>query len=250
MADTPEPRLQALWLQAGRDVHAETSFLRELSGQEVGVILRQSPGPNEAAPERNLVRWKRKSDGTAFVPIFTHAAHLPFAIPAPAQFAHVPMRVLLATVGNQMCIVNPLSEAPFELQAARQALLRRHIAETHHDAESPSRQAPWIFDLPDDALFPVAVKLVQWFNTTGRVDQAFLYELTRGTEPSTKIVLGLNEPYDQGLADTLRSIAIHAGVDATSFIVRFLPDEPSHLEGLKQAGFTPFYQRPTPQRHQ
>jgi hypothetical protein len=123
-------------------------------------------------------------------------------------------------------------------------LLRRYIAEAHQDAEWPSRRAPWIFQLPDDALFPVAVKLVQWFNTTGRVDQAFLYELTRGKEPRTEIVLGLDEPPDRALADVLIAIAVQAGIDATSFIVRFLSDEPSHREGLAQAGFTPFYQRP------
>jgi hypothetical protein len=57
-------------------------------------------------------------------------------------------------------------------------------------------------------------------------------------------VLGLNESHDRALADTLKEIAVKAGLDATSFIVRFLPDEPSHREDLVQAGMTPFYQRP------
>jgi hypothetical protein len=157
----------------------------------------------------------------------------------------------LAAGGDQTYIVNPLSEPqpPFELQATQRASLRRYIAEAHHDAEWPARHAPWIFQLPDDALFPVAVKLVEWFNATGRVDQAFLYELTRGKPRRTEIVLGLNEPADTELADTLIAMAVQAGVEATSFIVRFLPDEPSHREGLAQAGFTPFYQRPASPPH-
>jgi hypothetical protein len=70
--------------------------------------------------------------------------------------------------------MNSVSELPFELHAAPRAKLRSYIAESHHDAEWPSRSAPWVFRFFDDALFPVAVKLVEWFNTTGRVDQAFL----------------------------------------------------------------------------
>jgi hypothetical protein len=244
-----EDRLDALWLEATRDAHAEAAFLRELSSQRVLAILQQPPGTGEAAPERNLVRWQRETDSLTFVPIFTRAARLPFTLPAPAKLVHVLVRVLLAAGGDQTYIVNPLSETPFELQAARCMLLRRFIEASHHDAEWPSRRTPWIFRLPDDTLLPVAVKLVEWFNTTGRVDQAFLYELTRGKERRTEIVLGLNEPADRTLADALKTIAAQAGLDTASFIVRFLPDEPSHQEGLARAGMTPFYQRPGLSRH-
>lgn len=249
MAEPRDEKLEALWRQASRDAQAEGAFLRELSCQRVVVILRQPPGPGDAAPQRNLVQWRRETDGKAFIPVFTHSDHLALTPPAPTHLVYVPMRVLLAASGDQMYIVNPLSEAPFELQVAQQTLLRRYIKEAHHDAEWPSRYAPWIFRLPDDALFPVAVKLVEWFNATGRVNQAFLYELTRGKEPRTEIVLGLNEAADTALADMLMTIAIQAGVEATSFIVRFLPDEPSHREGLAMAGLTPFYQRPMQSRH-
>lgn len=242
-------QLQALWLQASRDALAEAAFLRELSGHQVMVILRQPPGPGGAAPGRNLVQWRRETDGTEFVPIFTHTKYLTFQLPEPARLTSVPVRVLLAAGGDQTYIINPLSEASFELRAPQRASLRRYISESHHDAEWPSRHAPWGFRLPDDELFPVAVKLVEWFNATGRVDQAFLYELTRGKEPRTEIVLALNEPADVTLADTLRAIAIQAGVEAESFIVRFLPDEPSHQEGLALAGLTPFYQRPAFSHH-
>lgn len=242
--------LDALWLKAKRDPDAEAAFLRELSGHSVTVILRQPPGLGDAAPERNLVQWRRETDGTTFVPVFTHTRYCTGALPAPAQFVLVPMRVLLAAGGDQRYIVNPLSEALFEVQATQRALLRRYIAEAHHDAEWPSRHAPWAFRLPDDALFPVAVKLVEWFNATGRVDQAFLYELTRGQPLRTEIILGLNEPADLALVNALMAIAIRAGAEPASFVVRFLPDEPSHREGIAGAGLTPFYQRPVPPREE
>ena len=245
---THDDRLQVLWFQASQDIHAEEAFLRELSMQHVVVILRQPPGPGAAAPERNLVQWRRETDGVTFVPVFICATHLAYALSAPAKFTQVPMRVLFAAGGDQTYVVNPLSETPFELQERQRVLLRRYIAEAHHDFEWPSRHIPWVFQLPDDALYPIAVELVKWFNATGRVDQAFLYELTRGKVPRTEIVLGLNEPADQKLADTLMAIAVRAGVQSKSFIIRFLPDEPSHREGLGRAGITPFYQRPTVSR--
>lgn len=249
MKHTDGDRLESLWLQASLDVDAETAFLHELSGQSVAVILRQPPGPGDAAPERNLVQWRRETDGIIFIPIFTNATHLNLPLPAPAQLVEVPMRVLLAAGGNQTYMVNPLSKTPFELRPAQQNTMRRVIADSHHDAEQPSRHAPWIFRLPDDALYPVAVKWVESFNATGRVDRAYLYELTRGKEPRIEIVLALDESADKELADRMREIAIQAGLEPSSFIVRFLPDEPSHREGIAQASLTPFYQRPMPSRH-
>jgi hypothetical protein len=56
MTPTQDDRLEALWLQANSDNHAEAAFLRELSDQPVLVIVRQPPGPGQAAPERNLVQ--------------------------------------------------------------------------------------------------------------------------------------------------------------------------------------------------
>lgn len=240
--------LEELWLAAADNAEAEAAFLQALSHQRVLVILQQRPGPGEATPERNLVEWKRETESTPFVPIFTDKAHIAYAIPPPAQLVRVPMRVLLTT-SNHRYIVNPLSKMRFALGAAQLALLHCFVAESHHDTEAPSRQAPWAFQFPSDALYPVAVRLVEWFHQNGRVDQAFLYELTRGTERRTDVVLGLNEPADLALADTLKAIAIQAGVETTSFMVRFLPDEPSHREGLEAAGITPFYQRPGPSRH-
>lgn len=249
MTDARGDQLEALWLQASHDVRAESVFLRELSGRRVLVILRQPPGPGRAAPERNLVQWKRESDGAIFVPIFTDEAHLSVALPSPAKLVRVPIHLLLAAGGDQRYIVNPLAKASFELNAVRLTIVRRYIAETHHDSAWPSRAAPWGFRLPDDALFPVAAKLVEWFNQKGRINEAFLYELIRGEELRTEVVLGLNEPADRALADALTVVAVEAGINAESFIVRFLPDEPSHQEGIALAGITPFYQRPLLPRH-
>lgn len=246
MAHVGDDHLESLWLQASCNPQVEAAFLRQLVHQRVVVILRQPPGPGDAAPERNLVQWRRETDGVTFVPVFICATHLTYALPIPAEFTLVPMRVLLAAGGDQTYIINPLSAAPFELQERQRALLRRYSAEAHYDTEWPSRRAPWVFQLPDDVLYPVAVKLAEWFNATGRVDQAFLYELRRGKKPRTEIVLGLNESADQELADTLMTIAVRAGANAASFIIRFLPDEPSHRAGLAQAGIAPFYQRPMP----
>ncbi|OZB58043.1 MAG: hypothetical protein B7X33_03525 [Lysobacterales bacterium 13-68-4] len=241
--------LEALWLDAGRDPQGEAAFLRELSRQRVVTILRQPPGVGPAEPGRNLVQWQRSTDGMTFVPIFTSVQQLSIPPSPPAQAVRVSMRLLLAAVDGQCCIVNPLSDAPFELKEAHVALLLGHIANAHQETGSPSRTAPWAFQLPDEAVYSVAVRLAEWFNRHGRIDRAFLYELLRGDEPQADIVLGLDEPADTALADSLIAVAIQAGVDPAHFIVRFLPDEPSHREGILRGGITPFYQRPRTSLH-
>jgi hypothetical protein len=90
------------------------------------------------------------------------------------------------------------------------------------------------------------VKRAEWFNANGSVDQALLYELTRGEKRRSEIVLGLNVPVDPELATTLRAIAIQAGAKAASFVVRFLPVEASHRESLAKSGIAPLHQRPMP----
>jgi hypothetical protein len=110
------------------------------------------------------------------------------------------------------------------------------------DPEEPSHQAPWAFRLPDDALYPVAVALVTWFNASGTVDEAYLYELTRGAAAPV-VVLGLNHGLDLDLARKLAAIAVEAGADPDAFEVRFLPEEPSHRAGIKEIELVPFYLR-------
>jgi hypothetical protein len=77
----------------------------------------------------------------------------------------------------------------------------------------------------------------------GRLTKAFLYELLRGEEPP-QMVLELEVSTDSGLAATLRSVAEQAGAAPGALIVRFLPDEPSHAQGVVGMGLEPFYQRP------
>ena len=245
----PLEPLEALWLDAGRDSQAEDAFLRELSRQRVVTILRQPPGVGPAEPGHNLVQWQHSTDGVTFVPIFTSVRQLSIPVPAPAKAVRVPMRLLLAAVDGQCCIVNPLSHAPFKLEEGHVARLLDYMSDAHQETGNPSRTTPWAFRLPDDALFGVAVKLVEWFNQHGRVDRAYLYELLRGNEPQADIVLGLDEPADSALADALTTVAIQAGVNPAHFMVRFLPDEASHREGVLRGGITPFYQRPKQALH-
>lgn len=246
MKEARGEQLDDLWLQLKVDANSEAAFLRELSYQRVFVILKQPPGPGPARPEKNMVYWQRRGEEVSFIPLFTSARHITFTLPPPTKLVYVFSRDLIAAGGDQRYVVNPLSGSPYDIHGERLALLRTYIAEDHHDSEWPSPHAPWVFRLPEDALFPVAVALAQWFNQSGRVDEAFLYELTRGQSPRMQIILGLNEPADKALADQLLAIAHEAGADSTSFVVRFLPDEPSHREGIAQAGLTPFYQRPQP----
>lgn len=243
MAQDQHDPLEIAWRNASSHLVAEEAFLRELSGHPVVVILQQPPGPGAAAPERNLVRWQRQAGGDAFVPIFTHASHLSIPIPAPAQAVRVPMRVLLAAGDGQRYLINPLSSSPFELEATRIAQMRALIAAQGLESEAPSRRVPWAFRLPDDALYPIAVALGEWFNANGRVDQAYMYELTRG-EASPVVVLGLSHVSDPELAKTLAAVALRAGADPDAFEVRFVPEEPSHREGIDGINLEPFYRRP------
>ncbi len=224
----------------------EAAALRALSQQSLFVILQQPPGPGSAAPERNLVQWRRDSDGIVFVPVFTDPAHIPFQVPPPARLVRVSMRVLVRTWGSAVFIVNPLSPEAFEVDAARLAQLRAFLAEQGYDPMGPSPEAPWAFHPPSDGLYPVAYALASWFVAHGRVDEAYLYELDQLglSSPQMQIVLGLNEPLDPVLAKTLTDVAVQAGAPAEGFVVRFLPDEPSHQAGIENLGLGPFYLRP------
>lgn len=234
--------LEASLKHAGDDPAAEELFLRELSCHPMLVILQQPPGPGAAEPGLNLLHWQHDTSGDVFIPIFTHASHLTIPIPAPITAVRVPMRVLLAAGGAQRYIVNPLSTTPFELDPPRIARIRAFFASRGLDPGEPSHQAPWAFRLPDDVLYPVAVALVAWFNARGRVNEAYLYELTRGAA-APAVVLGLNHGLDLDLARKLAAIAVEAGADPDTFEVRFLTEEPSHRAGIKGINLMPFYLR-------
>jgi hypothetical protein len=241
-SDQHDP-LETAWRNASSDLIAEEAFLRELAGRSVLVILYQPPGPGAAAPERNFVQWQHQATGNSFVPIFTDTSHLTIPIPAPAQAVRVPMRVLLAAGDGKGFVINPLSSSRFELDETGVAKLRAFIEARSQESEAPSQHAPWAFRLPDDALYPVAVSLVEWFNANGRVDEAYLYELTRG-EASPVVVLGLNDASDPDLARTLTAVAVASGASPNAFVVRFLPDEASHRAGIEGIKLEPFYCRP------
>lgn len=243
MTPDQHPPVETAWRNANSDLIAEEAFLRELAGRSVLVILYQPPGSGAAAPERNLVQWQHQTTGKSFVPIFTDTSHLTIPIPAPAQAVRVPMRVLLAAGDGKGFVINPLSSSRFELDETRVAKLRALIAAQGLESEAPSRHAPWAFRLPDDALYPVAVALVEWFNANGRVDQAYMYELTRGEAPPV-VVLGLSHVSDPELAKTLAAVALRAGADPDTFEVRFIPEEPSHRAGIAGIKLEPFYRRP------
>ena len=202
MPENQNDSLELAWRAANNNLAGSEAFLRELVGRSVLAILSQPPGPDAAAPERNLVQWQHQVTGTVFVPIFTDSAHLTIPIPAPAVAVRVPIRVLLASAGDKRYVINPLSSSPFELDSTRIVQLRAHVAAQSLESEAPSRDVPWAFRLPDDALFPVAVALVEWFNATGQVDEAYLYELTKG-EAAPLVILGLNYAPDPALAQTL-----------------------------------------------
>lgn len=144
--------------------------------------------------------------------------------------------------GNRLLEVHRLSKRRDLAQLRRPEPSDRGIQPAGDGAE-PMRDAPWTFQFPDDGLYPVAVALMTWFNANGRVDSVYMYELTRGSAPHV-VVLGLDLPADPTLAETLTTIAVAAGAGPDAFVVRFLPDEPSHCAGIAGIGLTPFYRRP------
>lgn len=232
--------------EAGVDADAESRALRVLSEASVFVILRQPPGPGDAAPERNLVRWERKSDGRVMVPLFTDSSHIPGAVTPPLALVRVAMRVIVTTCGPNFYVINPLTGSPIELDEKRFATLQAYISKQGYDHETPSPKAPWAFRPPSDALYPIAYALASWFVEHGRVNEAYMYELARtGTaHPGMQIVLGLQEPRDVTLAKDLTKVAVEAGAPVEAFVVRFLPEEPSHKAGIEGLGLEPFYRRP------
>ena len=97
--------------------------------------------------------------------------------------------------------------------------------------------------MPPNEWYAVARALAAWIIADGRLTRAYMYELLRGEAPP-QMVLGLEVPTDPCLAATLREVAERAGAAPASLVVRFLPDEPSHAQGVTGMGLQPFYERP------
>lgn len=219
----------------------EQDFLRALATQSVLAVLGQPPGAGAAAPERNLVELRR-DDGTKIVPLFTAPARLPGAFPPPAVLVRVPFRLVLSVAGVHQYVINPLSPLSWALSEADLAVVRAEIMARGLSSYAPSPDAPWAFRAPSDQWFAVAYALATWFVAIGRVQTAYLYELQLAS--CVHLVLAVDEPVDPSLAQTLTQVATGAGVPPEVFLVRFLPDEPSHRAGIAGLGLGPFYRRP------
>jgi hypothetical protein len=240
--DNPDPlgtKLDSL----GNADPDEAGMLAALAMGEVLVLLARPPGEGDHRPERNLVEWHDATENVAFVPLFTAAARLPGAFPPPTTLTRVPTRLLLSLAGRRYYVLNPLSPTRLALPPSRVDRVLAHIANQSGETRVPSQRVPWGFRLPPDEWYPVACALVEWMNADRRLTKAFMYELLRGEE-TPQIVLGLDVPTDAALAATLRSVAEQAGAPSEALVVRFLPDEPSHAEGVLGMGLEPFYRRP------
>jgi len=220
-----------------------TGLLEALALGQVLVLLARPPGEGANRPERNLVEWRNQTDDVTFVPLFTAANRLPGMVPPPATLVRVSTRVLLPLAGRRYYVLNPLSPARLILPPTRVDQVLALIRAQSGEDSVPSRQVPWGFRLPPDEWFPIARALAEWIAADGRLARAFLYELLRG-EQAPQMVLGLEVPTDPVLAGTLRAVAEQAGAAPGTLVVRFLPDEPSHAQGVAGMGLAPFYERP------
>lgn len=218
--------------------------LAALAAGDILVLLARPPGEGEDRPERNLVEWHNAAENVTFVPLFTAASRLPGTFPPPTTLARVSARLLLSLAGRRYYVVNPLSPSRLTLPPTRVDRVLALIRALSGETSAPSRQVPWGFRLPTDDWFPIAHALASWIVADGRLAKAFLYELLRGEEPP-QMVLGLEVRTDPALAATLRGVAEAAGAAPGALAVRFLPDEPSHAQGVAGMGLEPFYQRPT-----
>lgn len=221
----------------------DAGILEMLAASRVLVLLATPPGEGANRPERNLVEWHDQTDNVTFVPLFTAGARIPGAFPPPMTLARVPVRLLLSLAGRRYYVLNPLSPTRLTLPPARIDRLLAIIANQSGETTVPSRQAPWGFRLPADEWYPIAHALAAWIIADGRLTKAFMYELLRGEAPP-QMVLGLEVPTDPRLAARLREVAEGAGAVPGSLVVRFLPDEPSHAQGVTGMGLEPFYERP------
>jgi hypothetical protein len=221
----------------------EAGLLEALAAGSVLVLLAMPPGEGANRPERNLIEWHDQTDNVTFVPLFSAGGRIPGAFPPPMTLARVPVRLLLSLAGRRYYVLNPLSPNRLILTPSRIDQLLAIITHQSGETSVPSRQSPWGFRLPPDEWYPIARALAAWIIDDGRLSKAFLYELLRGEAPP-QMVLGLEVRTDPSLALTLREVAERAGAAPGSLVVRFLPDEPSHAQGVTGMGLEPFYERP------
>lgn len=220
------------------------TFLATLASSRVMTLLRRPPGDGDAAPWRNLVQWRQKDGGRDVALIFTGPDQFPHALPPPSVLVRVPMRELLSIAEHPPLVINPLSTSPWLLTPVQCDAMRAMLAGQGLGTEQPRPDAPWAFRLPRDEAYPIAETLARWFIKHGRVDLAYLYTVERDVGTSGEaLVLAIDEAADPELARQLTIVARTAGA-AESFLVRFLPDEPSHHAAVSGMGLEPFYRRP------
>lgn len=220
----------------------DAGIFEALAASSVLVLLARPPGEGTDRPERNLIEWHDQTNNVTFVPLFTAGSRIPGRFPPPMTLTRVPVRLLLSLAGRRHYILNPLSPGRLTLSPSRIDRLLAVISGQSGETSVPSGQVPWGFRLPPDEWYPVARALAAWIIVDGRLDKAFLYELLRGEAPP-QVVLGLDSATDPALAATLREVVEQAGAPVGSLAVRFLPDEPSHAQGVTGMGLEPFYDR-------
>jgi hypothetical protein len=220
------------------------AFLAALASSRVMTLLRRPPGNGDAAPWRNLVQWRQKDGGRDVALIFTGPDQFPHALPPPSVLVRVQMRELLSIADHPPLMINPLSTSPWLLTQEQCDAMRAMLAEQGLGTEQPRPDAPWAFRLPRDEAYPIAEALARWFIQYGRVNIAYLYTVERGLGTQGEVlVLAVDEKADSELARQLTVVARSAGA-AESFLVRFLPDEPTHHAAVSGMGLEPFYRRP------
>jgi hypothetical protein len=220
------------------------AFLTTLASSRVMTLLRRPPGEGDAAPWRNLVQWRQKEAGRDVALVFTGPDQFPHALPPPSVLVSVPMRELLSIAEHPPLVINPLSTSPWQLTTEQCDAMRAMLAGQGLGTEQPRPDAPWAFRLPPDEAYPIAEALARWFIQQGRVDLAYLYTVERGADTAGEtLVLAVDESADPELALQLTGIARAAGA-ADSFLVRFLPDEPTHHAAVSGMKLEPFYRRP------
>lgn len=219
------------------------AVLAALASATVLTLLHQPPGEGDAAPWRNLVKWRYAVTGQDVALVFTGPDQFPHAPPPPAVLVRVPMRQLLSITGHPPLVINPLSESPWLLTTDQCLTMRAVLAGQGLSTEQPRPEAPWAFRHAADDVRGIAEALASLLHASEDIDTAYLYCLTRPeVQPDEVLVLGVDTPADPRLAARLAEAARRAGA-ADSFLIRFLPDEPSHRAAVDGMPIKPFFRR-------
>lgn len=137
------------------------------------------------------------------VPLSTHPAQFPHAVPPPAVMVRAAMRELLSIAPPAIFTVNPMTGQGWTITADDHAFMREVLWRRRMACEQPRPDAPWAFRAPSDDEAPLAAALASWCAQNG-IAQAYLYRLDRNDGSGEQIVLGLVHPADP----ELRAVAL------------------------------------------